>query len=106
MTTIRNKRALLVLTVAAAMTATFALPVHAAGPYIGKRLPTQGATRAVNREAATDCNMCYTCGGDWPVFAGTWHTGGGTYSAYERGSSCSGGRTWRTDTYPYLCCKD
>ena len=59
---------------------------------------------AVNRQTSVDCNMCFTCGGDWPIFAGSWASPG-TNNVTERGSSCSGGLVSRTDSRPFLCCK-
>lgn len=62
------------------------------------------SSRAINKQAATDCNLCYSCGGDWPIFAGSFRAYG-NYSN-ERGSYCSGAIAYRYDLWPYLCCKD
>lgn len=62
-------------------------------------------SRAVNRTSATDCNLCFTCGGDWPIFAGSFASPG-VNNVTERGSSCGGGQLSRTDGRPFLCCKD
>ncbi len=62
-------------------------------------------SRAVNLQAATDCNLCFTCGGDWPIFAGSFNSSG-TNNVTERGGSCSGALSTRTDSRPFLCCKD
>ena len=56
-----------------------------------------------NVQTATSCNFCYTCGGDWPIFAGSIRSYGDT--PYERGSGCSGPLTSTTDYSPYLCCR-
>ena len=41
---------------------------------------------AVNNQTAVACNVCFTCGGDWPVFAGAWSSA--NFAATERGSGC------------------
>lgn len=46
--------------------------------------------------------ICYTCGGDWPVFSGALSISGGVT---ELGSGCSGDFQFTDDTYPYLCVK-
>ena len=58
---------------------------------------------AVNRQTSVDCNFCFTCGGDWPIFAGAVRSS--PASPTERGGSCSGGLIVRTDSSPFLCCK-
>jgi hypothetical protein len=58
------------------------------------------ALATVNNQSPVACNLCFTCGGDWPVFAGA--TTSGTVS--ERGGGCSGGFVTRTDN-PFLCCR-
>jgi hypothetical protein len=74
---------------------------QAASARTGK--PVTAATPvAANNQTAVACNFCYTCGGDWPVFAGFVPT---TTQPYERGSSCSGPLQNRTDSSPYLCCR-
>jgi hypothetical protein len=50
------------------------------------------------------CNLCFTCGGDWPVFAGTIRVPAGN-NPTERGGSCSGSLSSRADTAPFLCCR-
>lgn len=62
-------------------------------------------SRAANPQAATDCNLCFTCGGDWPIFAGSFNSSG-TNNVTERGSGCGGGLATRTDGRPFLCCGD
>lgn len=49
------------------------------------------------------CSLCYTCGGNWPIFAGTIPTRNNA-KPYERGDSCAGDLLPRSDTAPYLCC--
>jgi hypothetical protein len=66
----------------------------------GKATPST-APAAINNQAAVSCNLCFTCGGDWPVFSGAWNSTG---SQTERGSGCSGGLILRADTRPFLCC--
>ena len=47
--------------------------------------------------------LCWTCGGSYPVWAGSFETGPVGPWANELGSSCSGGFAWRIDRYPRLC---
>jgi hypothetical protein len=61
------------------------------------------ARRAVNNQTAVSCNICFTCGGDWPVFAGSIVSVGNTPT--ERGPSCSGPLQSRSDGSPFLCCR-
>ncbi len=61
----------------------------------------EASKRAVNNQTAVACNLCFTCGGDWPVFAGALPT---LNSVSERGSGCSGAFVSRTDN-PRLCCR-
>ena len=58
---------------------------------------------AVNRQTSVDCNICFTCGGDWPIFAGMIRSDPALPT--ERGSLCSGGLLSRSDSAPFLCCK-
>jgi hypothetical protein len=46
-------------------------------------------------------SICFTCGGAWPVFAGSIRSVGDTPT--ERGSSCSGALQARSDGSPFLC---
>jgi Trypsin len=56
------------------------------------------------------CSLCYTCGGNWPTFAGQigQDTASGPVGlnapATERGWSCSDPLAPSSDTAPYLCC--
>ena len=62
------------------------------------------AALTVNNQTAVMCNLCFTCGGDWPIFAGSIHlTTASTGS--ERGGSCSGILTNQNDFTPFLCCR-
>jgi len=81
----------------------FSLPAFAAQQ---SRPGENITTRAVNPQAATDCNLCFTCGGDWPIQAGYAGFLSGTNNVQERGGACSGALTVRTDNQPRLCCKD
>jgi hypothetical protein len=57
----------------------------------------------INAQTAVACNVCFTCGGDWPVFSGETPT---NFAADERGGSCSGGfGTSLNDHFPFLCCR-
>ena len=59
---------------------------------------------AANNQTAVACNVCFTCGGDWPVFAGAWNSA--NFAATERGSACSGALgTVMNDHDPFLCCR-
>jgi len=49
------------------------------------------------------CSLCFTCGGTFSVFQGAF-TNTGTGPS-ERGSSCSGTVSTRSDTRPFLCCQ-
>jgi subtilisin family serine protease len=53
--------------------------------------------------SAVGCTLCYSCGGQWPVFGGAIPTRQGA-NPYERGEQCSGEPIPRADTLPYLCC--
>lgn len=59
--------------------------------------------RAANNQTAVACNFCFTCGGDWTVFAGSIRSVGDT--PVERGGSCSGSLISRVDSSPFLCCR-
>lgn len=59
--------------------------------------------QAVNNQTAVACNLCFTCGGDWPVFAGSFTTVGNFPT--ERAGSCTGALIVRSDTRPFLCCR-
>jgi hypothetical protein len=67
-------------------------------------VPPSAKYVSVNRQTAVMCNLCFTCGGDWGVFAGSFASSG-TNNVTERGSSCSGALTSRTDSRPFLCCR-
>ena len=36
----------------------------------GKATGVEPQHIAINRQTSVDCNICFTCGGDWPIFAG------------------------------------
>ncbi|MFO1075539.1 MAG: hypothetical protein U1E17_23135 [Geminicoccaceae bacterium] len=63
----------------------------------------QSSVRAINNQTAVGCNICFTCGGDWPVFAGSIRSVGDFPT--ERGSGCSGPLQGRADGSPFLCCR-
>lgn len=88
---------------------SIALTVQAAGPQPqaaasvgGKSTAPSPSHVAVNRQAAVSCNICFTCGGDWPIFAGSIRSVGDFPT--ERSSACSGTLIGRTDSSPFLCC--
>ena len=68
----------------------------------GKPTSSDRSHRAINNQAAVSCNLCFTCGGDWPVFAGSIRSVGDTPT--ERGAGCSGALQSRSDSSPFLCC--
>jgi hypothetical protein len=70
---------------------------RALGPrqsFSGYRIGTQAITLRF-------ASICFTCGGGWPVFAGSIRSQGDTPT--ERGGSCSGGLAARSDSSPFLC---
>jgi hypothetical protein len=86
-----------------------ALTVLAAEPTAAlsaAKPPPSPAPAAVHNQTAVACNVCFTCGGDWPVFAGAYGsviTPGA--NPLERGSSCSGSIVFAPDSNPFLCCR-
>lgn len=79
---------------------------HAAGSgaqTVGGKSVATAAGRAINNQTAVACNICFTCGGDWPVFAGSIRSVGDFPT--ERGSGCSGPLQGRADGSPFLCCR-
>ena len=73
----------------------------------GKALPSSTSPAVANPQTAVACQICFTCGGDWPIFAGAPRFGAasGTQGAFERGPGCSGSLTSTGDTDPFLCCR-
>jgi hypothetical protein len=71
----------------------------------GKPTPRISAPTAINNQTAVACNVCFTCGGDWPVFAGSISLLPSGSTPSERGSSCSGSLSARSDRSPFLCCR-
>lgn len=59
----------------------------------------------VNAQTSVACNICFTCGGDWPIFAGAVHAVNTGNFTFERGSACSGTIHVANDTNPFLCCR-
>ena len=54
------------------------------------------------------CSLCWTCGGNWPIFGGQIgndNTGGLNGPATERGPGCSEPLALSSDVAPYLCCQ-
>ena len=80
-----------------------ALAMHAqtAQTIGGKQVTVTAA--AINNQTAVACNWCFTCGGDWPVFAGSIRSQGDR--PVERGSGCSGSLRVIADASPFLCCR-
>jgi len=46
-------------------------------------------------------SMCFTCGGSYPIFSGSWTVS--PANPTERSSSCSGSLITRVDSRPFLC---
>ena len=97
---------------AMAMALSFAFGAHAqttaqtttqAVNNTGSSKPTTVTAQAVNNQTAVACNLCFTCGGDWPVFAGAFTPVGANPT--ERGSACAGALIVRSDSRPFLCCR-
>jgi len=82
---------------------TWAIHAQTTTTTIGGKQVTEPQHVAVNRQTSVSCNFCFTCGGDWPIFAGAVRSS--PASPVERGSGCSGGLITRTDSAPFLCCK-
>ena len=57
----------------------------------------------VNTQTSVACNTCFTCGGDWPIFAGAVHAVNPGSLTFERGSSCSGALHAANDSNRFLC---
>jgi hypothetical protein len=72
-------------------------------PSVDTSVSIEGA--ATNNQAAVACNLCFTCGGDWPTFSGAASSPTTSPGATERGSSCSGALGPSSDTRPFLCCR-
>ena len=63
-----------------------------------QNLQTNSATRVPSA-----CSLCYTCGGNWPIYSGDLPIVG---PATERGPNCSGDLSDKLDDDdPYLCCR-
>jgi len=71
-----------------------------------KTAAAQPRVASGHAQTAVACNFCFTCGGDWPVFAGQTALGSSPF-ATERGSGCAGSSftTSFNDANPFLCCR-
>lgn len=96
--------ALLTLGLAASTAARAQAPSWSAGgaQEVAKSLIPHTVTPLTisNPQVPAGSSICFTCGGDWPVYAGTLPTASG---AGERGAGCAGSIASSTDTFPYLC---
>jgi hypothetical protein len=66
------------------------------------------AELALNKQTAVACQFCFTCGGDWPVFAGYQHSSPDPGGHVQRGPACAGPLTVQPagqDLFPFLCCR-
>ncbi|HEX7184717.1 MAG TPA: hypothetical protein VF756_23025 [Thermoanaerobaculia bacterium] len=79
---------------------------HADTPAIPIGERQQFARRSSPNRAVSiqGCSLCFTCGGTFSVFQGAWNTAASP-AIQERGNSCSGAVSNRTDTRPFLCCQ-
>jgi hypothetical protein len=66
-----------------------------------KPAPNVTPAFTTNFQAPASMSLCFTCGGDWPVYAGTVPT---PSAASERLGGCSGGFTTIAHI-PYLCAR-
>ena len=71
----------------------------------GKPAPAAVAPAVANAQTAVACQMCFTCGGDWPIFAGAVHAVNTGSLTHERGAGCSGALLASNDSNPFLCCR-
>ncbi len=63
--------------------------------------PALAAPLVTTPQTAVQANICFTCGGDWPIYAGTIPTAS---AANERGAGCAGSfSTTLNDHFPFLC---
>lgn len=69
----------------------------------GKSAPAEFVAAVANPETAVPAQICFTCGGDWPIFAGAYHAVNTGNLTFERGSACSGTLQASNDTNPFLC---
>jgi hypothetical protein len=66
-----------------------------------KPAPQPALEATINFQAPSSASICYTCGGDWPIYSGTIPT---PSDASERGSGCANPiSTSLHDRTPYLC---
>ncbi|SRR6266436_6525605 len=73
-------------------------------PTIGSSVESE--TAADHIETAVMCTTCYTCGGTWPIFAGSFSIPVFDGNVTERDSGCAGAPGARTrDGRPFLCCR-
>jgi hypothetical protein len=85
--------------------------VVASAAFINTVQTRQQITHRVSGGIGTDVTffvnvsdaLCYSCGGAWPIFSGSWNVPYSTNNVTERGSLCGGTPIARTDTRPYLC---
>jgi hypothetical protein len=62
---------------------------------------SSGATSNLVPDGGQMVSLCFTCGGNWPNFSGSFtNTGTGPT---ERAGSCTGTLIVRTDSRPFLC---
>jgi hypothetical protein len=95
--------ALLVFTTATAYAQPRDPAEAAAEAAAHKTAPATAVTPATNFQAPASTSLCFTCGGDWPVYAGTIPT---PSAANERTGGCFGGfTTGLNDHFPFLCAR-
>ena len=62
-----------------------------------------GIVQAENKQTASPTALCFSCGGDWPNFMGSFNVVSATNNVTERGASCASPLSARTDSRPFLC---
>jgi hypothetical protein len=90
------------------LVAALVLPVGLAAQEASEKdNPASQASSGVRQETLTiqllACSLCFTCGGVWNNFSGSFTPVGNNPT--ERGSSCSGSLATRSDSRPFLCCR-
>jgi hypothetical protein len=87
------------------------VPVRAPGVPLpapgGRQIPPPQPPTS-EQQTALACQFCFTCGGNWPVFAGYQHSSPDPGGHVQRGPECSGLLTVQPaeqDLSPFLCCR-
>ncbi|SRR6266852_2340551 len=73
------------------------------GPAGPQGAPGPQGPQGLPGVSSTDCRLCFTCGGSWPVFSGGLPNLGAASQYTELGASCAAPFTTRADN-PFICC--